>query len=98
MIAAVYALLSLIWGSTWLAIKVGLVGVPPFLGAGLRFLLSAAGVGLVLAARRKRIDLTRDDRVCVLSLGILVFWLDYGLVYWAEVHIASGLTAVLFST
>ena len=98
MIAAVYALLCLIWGSTWLAIKVGLVGVPPFLGAGLRFLLSATSVGLVLAARRRRIVLTRDDKVCVLSLGVLIFWLDYGLVYWAEVHISSGLTAVLFST
>jgi len=94
----VYALLCLIWGSTWLAIKVGLVGVPPFLGAGLRFLLSAAVVGLLLAARRKPMGLTRDDKLCVLSLGVLVFWLDYGLVYWAEVHISSGLTAVLFST
>jgi drug/metabolite transporter (DMT)-like permease len=91
-------MLCLIWGSTWLAIKVGLVGVPPFLGAGLRFVLSAAIVGLVLAARRQPIALTRDDKICVLSLGLLVFGLDYGLVYWAEVHISSGLTAVLFST
>ncbi len=98
MVVFVYLLLCLIWGSTWLAIKVGLVGVPPFLGAGLRFLLSAAVVGLLLAARRRRIALTRDDKLCVLSLGVLVFWLDYGLVYWTEVHISSGLTAVLFST
>lgn len=98
MVALFYALLCLIWGSTWLAIKVGLVGMPPFLAAGLRFLLSATIAGLVLAARRRRIKLTRDDKVCVLSLGLLVFWLDYACVYWAEVHISSGLTAVLFST
>ena len=98
MVAVLYALICLIWGSTWLAIKVGLVGMPPFLGAGLRFLLSAAVMGLVLAARRRRMELTRDDRVCVLSLGLLVFWLDYACVYWAEIHISSGLTAVLFST
>lgn len=98
MVAVLYALICLIWGSTWLAIKVGLAGVPPFLGAGLRFVLSAAMVGLVLAARRRRIELTRDDKVCVLSLGLLVFWLDYACVYWAELHISSGLTAVLFST
>jgi drug/metabolite transporter (DMT)-like permease len=97
-IVAPYALICLIWGSTWLAIKVGLVGVPPFLAAGLRFLLSAAIVGCVLAARRRRITLTRDDTVCVLSLGLLVFWLDYAAVYWAELYISSGLTAVLFST
>ena len=95
---AIYALICLIWGSTWLAIKVGLDGVPPFLAAGLRFLLAAAIVGTVLAARRKPIVLTRDDKVCVISLGVLVFWLDYALVYWAELHISSGLTAVLFST
>jgi len=98
MAAALYALICLIWGSTWLAIKVGLVGVPPFLGAGLRFLLSALLVGLVLAARRKRLDLTRDDKVCILSLALLVFWLDYAAVYWAETRISSGLTAILFST
>src|SRR6266853_1657621 len=98
MIAAVYALLCLIWGSTWLAIKVGLVGVPPFLGAGLRFVLSAAIVGVPLAVRARRIELTRDDKVSVVSLGILVFWLDYACAYWAELQISSGLTAVLFST
>lgn len=98
MVAVLYALICLIWGSTWLAIKVGLAGVPPFLGAGLRFVLSATMVGLVLAARRRRIALTRDDKVCVVSLGLLVFWLDYACVYWAELHISSGLTAVLFST
>jgi drug/metabolite transporter (DMT)-like permease len=36
-----YGLVCLIWGSTWLAIKIGLEGVPPFLGAGLRFSLAA---------------------------------------------------------
>ena len=96
--AALYALLCLIWGSTWLGIKIGLVGVPPFLGAGLRFLVSTLLVGLVLAARRTRVRLTRDDRVCILSLGLLVFWLDYAAVYWAETKISSGLTAILFST
>ena len=98
MVPLAYALVCAIWGSTWLAIKIGLTGVPPFLAAGLRFALSAAIVGSVLAARRTRIQLTRDDKVCVLSLGILVFWLDYACVYWAELHISSGLTAVLFST
>ena len=98
MAAALYALICVIWGSTWLAIKVGLVGVPPFLGAGLRFLLSTLLVGLVLGVRRKRFQLTRDDKVCVLSVGLLVFWLDYAAVYWAETRISSGLTAILFST
>lgn len=98
MVAILYALICLIWGSTWVAIKVGLDGVPPFLGAGLRFALATAIVGVPLAVRRRKIALTRDDRICVLSLGVLIFWLDYACVYWAELHISSGLTAVLFST
>jgi drug/metabolite transporter (DMT)-like permease len=98
MVAALYALICAIWGSTWVVIKIGLLGVPPFLGAGLRFLLSAALIGLVLAFRRARFRLTHEEKICVLSAGVLVFWLDYAAVYWAEMHISSGLTAVLFST
>jgi drug/metabolite transporter (DMT)-like permease len=96
--ALLFALICLIWGSTWLVIKIGLDGMPPFLGAGLRFLLATLLVGLVLAARRKRLHLTRDDKICVLSLGLLVFWIDYAAVYWAELRISSGLTAIIFST
>jgi drug/metabolite transporter (DMT)-like permease len=98
MVALLYALMCLMWGSTWLAIKVGLVGVPPFLAAGLRFTLATLIVGLPLLVRRRRIRLTHDDKVCIASLGLLVFWLDYAAVYWAELYISSGLTAVLFST
>jgi hypothetical protein len=50
------------------------------LGAGLRFLLATLLVGSVLAARRKRFQFTRDDKVCVLVLGLLMFWLDYAAV------------------
>jgi drug/metabolite transporter (DMT)-like permease len=96
--ALLFALTTLIWGSTWLAIKVGLVGVPPFLGAGLRFLVATVIVGAMLLVRRKSLRLTPADRICVLSLGIPVFWINYGAVYWAEQYISSGLTAVLFST
>ena len=96
--AVLFTLICLIWGSTWLAIKVGLVGVPPFLGAGLRFLIATLLVGIVVAARRKRLHLGHDDRICVLSLGVLVFWFDYAALYWAETRISSGLTAILFST
>jgi drug/metabolite transporter (DMT)-like permease len=98
MAAALFALICMIWGSTWLAIKFGLFGVPPFLGAGLRLVVATGLVGLVLAIRGRRIALTRDDRICILSQGLLVFWLNYGAVYWAEERISSGLTAILFST
>ena len=97
MAALLFASICLIWGSTWLAIKVGLDGVPPFLGAGLRFVISTALVGGVVAARGKRPVLTRDERTCVWSIALLVVWINYGAVYWAEQRISSGLAATLFS-
>jgi drug/metabolite transporter (DMT)-like permease len=90
---SLYALLVLIWSSTWVAIKIGLEDAPALLGAGIRF--AAAGVLLLaFAAVRKRP--LRTDRLLALILGLLPFAFCYGLVYWGEQYIPSGLTAVLF--
>lgn len=91
-----YVLISLIWGSTWLAIKVGLVGVPPFLGAGLRFALASATLFAIVRLRGLRIAVDRDGQVAVLSCGLLSFTVSYACVYWSEQYISSGLTAVLY--
>lgn len=98
LVAALYALICLIWGSTWLVIKVGLDGVPPFLGAGLRFALAAAVLGIVSAARGPARPLDRDDQISIWSSGLLSFTLSYACVYWAEQYISSGLTAILYCT
>src|SRR5271155_4916803 len=96
-VVLLYTLICLIWGSTWLVIKIGLEGVPPFLGAGLRFTLASAVLFALAAARRTKIRLTRDDRISILSCGLLTFTLSYACVYWAEQYISSGLTAILYS-
>jgi drug/metabolite transporter (DMT)-like permease len=90
---SLYALLVLIWSSTWVAIKIGLEDAPALLGAGVRFAL--AGVLLLgfAAARRRPL---RTDGLLALILGLLPFAFCYGLVYWGEQYIPSGLTAVLF--
>lgn len=95
MIPFLYGLVCLIWGSTWLAIKVGLEGVPPFLGAGLRFALAALILwGLVLRAGLSPRLSPRGRRAAV-TAGVLGFGICYSLVYWAETRVASGLVAVL---
>ncbi|MEQ1918854.1 MAG: EamA family transporter [Elusimicrobiota bacterium] len=95
MIPFLYALVCLIWGSTWLAIKFGLDGVPPFLGAGLRFTLAAAILwGLVFFAGLSPRLTPRGRRAAVIA-GILGFGIGYSLVYWAETRVATGLVAVL---
>jgi len=96
-IPLLYALVCLIWGSTWLAIKIGLEGVPPFLGAGLRFTLAALILwGLVYFAGLSP-RLSPRGRRAALIAGVLGFGGCYSLVYWAETRVASGLVAVLYA-
>ncbi len=92
-VRALYALLVLIWSSTWVAIKIGLEDVPALLGAGARFAL--AGVVLLAIAAIGRRSFRTDWRLAAV-LGLFPFALTYGLVYWGEQYIPSGLTAVLF--
>ena len=90
---SLYALLVAIWSSTWVAIKVGLEDTPPLLGAGVRFAL--AGVGLLVLARVRGRSLS-TDRVLASVLAVLPFAATYGLIYWGEQYVPSGLAAVLF--
>ena len=91
-----FVIISLIWGSTWMVIKVGLQSISPIYGVLLRFML-AAGIlyGLV---RLKRIDLPWDKTAVILylNLGLLSFSIPFALVYWGEQYIGSGLASVLF--
>jgi drug/metabolite transporter (DMT)-like permease len=88
-----YALLVAIWSSTWVAIKVGLGDTPPLLGAGVRFCV--AGVGLLVLARLWGRSL-RTDGLLASILAALPFAATYGLIYWSEQYVPSGLAAVLF--
>ncbi|MDQ3742589.1 MAG: EamA family transporter [Actinomycetota bacterium] len=90
---SVYAFLVLVWSSTWVSIKIGLEDLPPLFGAGVRFGL--AGVLLLAGAALARRSL-RTDPVLATILAALPFAATYGTIYWAEQHIPSGLTAVLF--
>jgi drug/metabolite transporter (DMT)-like permease len=90
---SLYGLLVLIWSSTWVAIKIGLEDCPPLLGAGVRFTL--AGLALLALAAIQRRPL-RTDWVLGGILALAPFALTYGLVYWGEQYVPSGLAAVLF--
>jgi drug/metabolite transporter (DMT)-like permease len=90
---SLYALLVVIWSSTWVAIKLGLDDTPPLLGAGLRFAFAGVVLLAVAAARRRPL---RTDVPLAATMAALPFALSYGLVYVGEQHIPSGLAAVLF--
>jgi drug/metabolite transporter (DMT)-like permease len=91
------AVISLVWGSTWLAIKIGLASVPPFLGVGIRFLIASGLLFVILRAGRIRIPLTADAKILYASLTLLTFTVPFALVYWAQQYVASGLGSVLFA-
>lgn len=98
LIAAVYAGMCLIWGSTWIMIKIGLRGAPPMTAVAVRFITAAAVVFGIITVRRRKIPRTRRFLLLGLFLGVFHFAVPYVLVYWGEQHISSGLTAVLYST
>jgi len=91
-------MICLIWGSTWLVIKVGMNGVPPFLAVGLRFGLASAVLFALALARRRGLKMDKDGWACAISSGTLNFTFAYACVYWAEQYISSGLSAVLYCT
>jgi drug/metabolite transporter (DMT)-like permease len=92
-----FAMIYFVWGSTFLAIRIGVHEVPPFLLAAIRF--SVAGLVLYLwtLARGERSPTARQW-MSVLLLAVLIFVLDYGLLFWAEQHVPSGVAAVMMAT
>lgn len=95
---AAFLLLTLIWGTTWAAIRIGLSGLPPFTGVAVRFAIAGALL-LALAPRLGvRLGRGRHERRLWVVNGLLSFCTSYAVVYWAEQYIPSGLAAVLFAT
>jgi drug/metabolite transporter (DMT)-like permease len=92
-----FATIYLVWGSTFLAIRIGVHEVPPFLLAAVRFLLAGGAMVAWMLARGTRAPSAREWRSAFL-LAILIFLSNYGLVFWAETRIPSGVTAVMQAT
>jgi len=94
----VFGSLCFVWGSTWLAIKVGLGSLPPLLFAGIRFFIAW---GLLLTyALAMRMEFPRDKTSwrAMLFLGLTQITIPYALVFWGEQYTTAGLSAVLFAT
>jgi drug/metabolite transporter (DMT)-like permease len=92
-----FAIIYFVWGSTFLAIRVGVHEVPPLLLAAMRFL--AAGLVLYgwMIARGERSPSGRQWG-SVFLLAALIFVVDYGLLFWAEQRVPSGIAAVMMAT
>jgi len=94
----VWAVLCLIWGSTWIFIKIGLEDLPPIAFAVSRFILAIVIVGVVIAIQKIPLPKTRPEWKLLAITGVLQFSINYSMVFWSEQYITSGLAAVLQGT
>ena len=92
-----FAAIYVLWGSTYLAIRIAVQQVPPLFAAGIRFFL--AGTLLYAAMRlRGRPRPAGKEWGTLAVLGSLMFVVTYGAVFWAEQYVPSGFTSVLEAT
>jgi drug/metabolite transporter (DMT)-like permease len=92
-----FGIIYFVWGSTFLAIRIGVHEVPPLLFAAMRF--GTAGLALLLwtVAKRERMPVGKQWLTLAL-LAAMIFLCDYGLLFWAEQRVPSGIAAVMLAT
>ena len=93
-----YATATLIWGSTWLGIKLQLTQVPPILSVGYRFCLAALVLLIFCLITRKRMRFSLRDQFFMAVQGATLFGLGYCMSYLATSYMTSGLVAVVYTT
>lgn len=92
-----FAIIYFVWGSTFLAIRIGVHELPPFLFAAMRFVVAGLVLCGWMVAHGERSPSAVEWR-SVFLLALLIFVVDYGLLFWAEQRVPSGIAAVMMAT
>lgn len=92
-----FAIIYIVWGSTFLAIRIGVHEMPPLLFAALRFVAAGLALFAWTAVRRETMPTGRQWG-SILLLAFLIFLVDYGFLFWAEQRVPSGLASVMLAT
>jgi drug/metabolite transporter (DMT)-like permease len=92
-----FGIIYFVWGSTFLAIRVGVQEVPPFLLAAIRFAIAGALLYAWMRLKGTPSPTFREWRLATL-MGAMIFLVDYGCVFWAEQRVPSGIAAVILAT
>jgi len=87
-----------VWGTTWAAIRIGVSSMPPFTSVALRFAIATAILLAIAKALKVRMGAEPHEKTLWLVNGALFFSVSYGVVYWSEQYVPSGLAAILFAT
>ncbi|MHC4779576.1 MAG: DMT family transporter [Planctomycetota bacterium] len=98
LVVAGFAAITLVWGSTWMVIKIGLSSITPVFGVGIRFAMAAVILAFIIRLRGERLRWDRATIPVFLVLGVSSFSIPFVLVYWGEQYIGSGLASILFAT
>jgi drug/metabolite transporter (DMT)-like permease len=93
----VFVLLCLIWGSTWIFIKIGLTDAPPLYSAGFRFLIAVAILYAIVFTKGYRLPRTLRGFLRLGYPGFYLFGISYALIYIGENYISSALTSIIFA-
>lgn len=93
----VWIILCLIWGSTWIFIKIGLADLPPITFSAARFGLAVLVLAPLIKILGFRMPTGRREWKLMALTGFLQFSINYSAVFWSEQYIESGLAAVLQS-
>ncbi len=91
-----FAAIYIVWGTTYLTVKIGLETIPPFAMASMRYFI--AGILLLVYCSIKKESVFAADRIMNFLLGACMLTLGQGLLFWVEKYISSGLTAVFGAT
>lgn len=91
----IWLILCLIWGTTWIFIKIGLEDLPPIGFAAARFVLAVAILAVIIKLQKIPLPKTAREWRLIALTGVLQFSFNYSAVFWSEQYISSGLAAVL---
>ncbi len=94
-IPAAWLTLCVVWSSTWLVIKIGLKDLPPVSFVAWRFVVAVVVLLAISIGRTSLLPKRTSDYLVLGLTGVLMFSVNYALLFWAELHVSSGLAAVI---
>jgi drug/metabolite transporter (DMT)-like permease len=92
-----FTAIYVLWGGTFLAIRVAVLEIPPFFSSGVRFLIAGALLYGVMRVRGQPSPSTAEWRA-IATIALCMFVATYGALFWAEQYVPSGITSVIEAT
>src|SRR5712671_5988887 len=92
-----FAAIYILWGATFLAIRIAVLEIPPFFSSGVRFLIAGALLYAFMRLRGQPGPSAREWR-SIATIALCMFVATYGALFWAEQYVPSGITSVIEAT